>query len=166
MSTTSVTSAERLGAVEELTSLPLRGKNPYIRDWKELNRLISGEETSPRMMEYCVHLAVDEWNTTPPLSAQGVSNFPSRTLLLRLTIIQVLISVSILKSRNRFIYNDGGFSAQTETQDEAYIRMIQLLRSQVEPKMQRLKVALNIAGGWDAGVGSEYGWIHGWYGLT
>jgi hypothetical protein len=138
----------------------------YIRDFPELNRLISQEETSNRLMAFCVWLAIDDWNTSPPLSSHGVSDFPSRVILLLLTIIYILQSVGILKSRNRFTYNDGGFSVQTETQDESYLRWIQLFRSQVDSKVTRLKVALNIAGGWDAGVGSEYGWIHGWYGVT
>jgi len=139
----------------------------YIRDFPELNRLISGEETSSRLIEYCVHLAIDEYNTTPPLTgAHLISNFPSRVILLHLTIIHILISVGILHSRNRFSYNDGGFSVETEQQEGLYQRWIQLLRSQTAPQMQALKVAKNIEGGWGAGVGSEYGWIHGWYGLS
>ncbi len=42
MSTTSVSSAETLSAVEELTTLPLRGENPYIRDWKESGGRVFG----------------------------------------------------------------------------------------------------------------------------
>ena len=138
----------------------------YIRDFPELNRLISGEETSSRLIEYCVHLAIDEYNTTPPLSSAGISAFPSRSILLHLTIIHILTSVGILHSRNRFSYNDGGYSVETEQQETLYQRWIQLLRSQTAPRLQALKVAKNIEGGWGAGVGSEYGWINGWYGLS
>ena len=42
MNTTSVRSAENLSAVEELTTLPLRGENPYIRDWKEKGGRVFG----------------------------------------------------------------------------------------------------------------------------
>jgi hypothetical protein len=139
----------------------------YIRDFPELNRLISGEETSNRLMRYCAHLAIDEYNTTPPLTgSHTISNFPSRVILLHLTIIHILISVGILHSRNRFSYNDGGFSVETEQQEGLYQRWIQLLRSQTMPRLQALKVAKNIEGGWGGGLGSEYGWIHGWYGLS
>jgi hypothetical protein len=138
----------------------------YIRDFPELNRLISGEESSDRMVEYCIWLSIDEWNTTPPVTANVLSDFPSRLILLQLTLCHLLMSVGILKSRNRFTYNDGGFSVQTEEQDTMYSRWIQLLRSQVDPKLMRLKVALNISGGYGGGLGSEYGWINGWYGLT
>lgn len=136
----------------------------YIRDFPELNRLIAGHETSDRMMEYCVWLALDEWNTTPPLSSHSVEGFPSRTILLNLTIIHVLTSVGLLKSRNRMPYSDGGFSVDTETQDDSYPKWIQLIRAQINPRITQLKVALNIAGGWGTSVRSEYAWIHGWYG--
>jgi len=139
----------------------------FLRDHKELNRLIAGEETSSRMIKFCVWLAVDDWNTRLPLSSQTVSNFPSRPVLLYLTIIHILTSVGILKSRNRFRYNDGGFSVDTETQSDEYLRWIQLLK-QVSPasdaRIDKLKIALNIEGGWGAGVGSDYGWLNGWYG--
>lgn len=136
----------------------------FLRDFPELNRIISGEESSNRMIEYCTHLAIDEFNTSPPLTSYAISNFPSRSVLLRLTVCQLLTSVGILKSRNRFQYSDGGWSSDTEQQDTSYMNWIQLLRSQTMPHMQNLKIALNIEGGWGAGVGSEYGWIHGWYG--
>ena len=138
----------------------------YIRDFPELNRLVTGEESSDRMIQYCVFLALDEYNTTPPLTGNTVSDFPSRVILLQLTVIHLLTSVGILKSRNRFVYNDGGFSVQTEQQDATYLQWISLLRSQVEPKLTRLKVALNISGGYGAALPSEYTWINSWYGLS
>lgn len=138
----------------------------YIRDFPELNRLISGKESSNRLIEYCARLAVDEYNTTPPLTSHGIEAFPSRFVLLQLTIIHVLQSVGILHSRNRFSYNDGGFSVETEQQEGLYKQWIQLMRSQVQPLLEKQKIALNIERGWGAGVGSEYGWIHGWYGLS
>ena len=45
----------------------------YIRDFPELNRIIRGAETSNRMMKYCIVLALDEWNTTPPLCSSGAT---------------------------------------------------------------------------------------------
>lgn len=154
------------------TRIPLAFSNfvpevrEYIRDFPELNRLISGEESSNRLIEYCAHLAVDEYNTTPPLTTYEISAFPSRVVLLHLTIIHILHSVGILHSRNRFSYSDGGFSVETEQQDALYQRWIQLMRSQVQPLIEKQKIALNIERGWGAGLGSEYGWIHGWYGLS
>ena len=138
----------------------------FIRDFAELNRLITGEESSNRHISYSAHLAIDEFNTRPPLSSHDISHFPSRVILVYLTVCHLLFSVAILHSRNRFSYNDGGYSVETEQQEALYQRWIQILRSQIEPHMNALKIALNIEGGWGGGVGSEYGWIHGWYGLS
>jgi hypothetical protein len=138
----------------------------FLRDFPELNRLISGEETGNRLINYCVHLAIDEFNTTPPLTTSDIGNFPSRTILLYLTVIHVLTSAALLHARNRFSYNDGGYSVETEQQEALYQRWIQLFRSQISGHIQNLKIAQNIERGWGGGVGSEYGWIHGWYGLS
>tara|TARA_Y100001973_G_scaffold106120_1_gene182163 strand:- start:8635 stop:8859 length:225 start_codon:yes stop_codon:yes gene_type:complete len=74
--------------------------------------------------------------------------------------------VGILKSRNRFVYSDSGFSVETDKQDDRYTRWIGVLRTQTNPMVMRLKVALNIADGYGAGLSSDYGWINGWYGIT
>ncbi len=118
------------------------------------------------MIEYCVCLALDEWNTTPPLSNNQIGTFPSRTILLNLSLCHLLQSVGILKSRNRFVYSDSGFSVETDKQDDRYTRWIGVLRTQTNPMVMRLKVALNIADGYGAGLSSDYGWINGWYGIT
>ena len=138
----------------------------YLRDFSELNQLIAGEETSDRMIQYCICLAIDEFNVLPPLSGYNVADFPSRSILLHLTVCHILTSVGILKSRNRLTYSDSGFTVDTETQDDRYARWITLIRSQLNAQIRQLKTALNIADGYGASLGSEYGWIHGWYGIT
>jgi benzoyl-CoA reductase/2-hydroxyglutaryl-CoA dehydratase subunit BcrC/BadD/HgdB len=42
MSATNLSSTSPLSAVDELTTLPLRGENPYIRDWKESGGRVFG----------------------------------------------------------------------------------------------------------------------------
>lgn len=139
----------------------------YIRDWKELNRIITGEESSDRMIAYAILLALDEYNTTPPLlSPVSIANFPSRVILLQLTLIHLLTSVGILKSRNRLSYSDGGWSVDTESQADEYPKWIQLLRSQVDARLVAVKISRNIEAAWGLGVPSEYAWLHGWYGAT
>jgi hypothetical protein len=135
----------------------------FMRDFPELNRLISGEESSGRLISYAIWLALDEWNTTPPLASATVESFPSRGLLLQLTLIHLLTSVGILKSRNRLAYNDGGFSVQSETQDQSYQTWIQLFRSQSVPRMDQLKRTLNIEGAWGSGIHTDYAYIGQWF---
>ena len=138
----------------------------YIQDFAEINRLIVGRETSHRRVKYSVILAIDEWNNTPPVDNHSMENFPSRYILLNLTICHILRAVAIIKGRNRFSYSDGGFQVETEAQDDRYIRMIQLIKSEITPFIRNLKTSLNIAKGWGLGIGSDYGLINGWYGIT
>lgn len=134
----------------------------YVRDFPELNRLISGEESSSRMVQYCALMALEEWNARSPVQFASVSAFPNRLILMTLTVIQLLTSVGILHSRNRLPYNDGGFTADTEAQADEYPKWIQMLRAQVNPLIERLIVRLNIAGAYGGGVPSEYSLIHNW----
>lgn len=134
----------------------------YLRDFPELNRLISGEESSSRMVQYCALLALEEWNARSPVQYTSVKAFPSRGILLQLTIIQLLTSAGILHSRNRLPYNDGGFQADTEAQADEYPKWIQLLRAQVNPLIERLSVRLNIAGAYGGGVPSQYSLLSNW----
>ena len=138
----------------------------FMRDHPALNRLIVGNESSNRMIDYCMTLAIDEWNTTPPQDARAFETFPSRVILLYLTIVHLLFSVSLLKTRNRLRYVDGGWSSDPESQAEDYLRMIQMIRSQIAPQMMSLKVSNNIENAWGGGVSSEYAWINTWYGYT
>ena len=116
------------------------------------------------MIGYCVYLAIEEFNETGHTTGFGIADFPSRGILLQLTITHMLMSVGILKSRNKFNYSDGGWTSETEQQDGLYQNWINLIRSQVTPRMQHVKIRMNIAGGWGAGLPSEYGLINGWYG--
>ena len=138
----------------------------WIRDFPELNRLINGEESSPRMVQFAAHLALDEWNALSPVQFTSVSDFPNKLILTTLTVIHLLTSVGILHSRNKLPYSDGGFTADTEAQADEYPKWISLLRAQIDPLMRTLSIRLNIAGARAGGVQSEYGLIHNWYGWT
>jgi hypothetical protein len=96
-----------------------------------------------------------------------VGSFPNKTILTMLTTVYLLTSAGILHSRNRFDFNSGGFTADTERQADEYPKWIQLLRSQLSGLMMNLSVRLNISsasGG--GGVPSEYSLLHNWYGWS
>ncbi len=137
----------------------------WLRDFPELNRLIVGEESSPRMIQFCAHMALDEWNAFSPVQFTSVGSFPNKTILILLTVTHILTSAGILHSRNRFDFNAGNFVADTERQADEYPKWIQMIKAQLAPLMQNLSIRLNIAaasGG--GGVPSEYAMLHNWYG--
>ena len=137
----------------------------FMRDYPELNRLIKGEEHSDRLIAWAVIDALDDFNTTPPMTAYQLHNFPSKHLLLRGTVISLLESVGLLMTRNHLTFSDGGIQTGGLSDKTPLIQSwIQLFTNKYEQKKDRLKVALNIEGGWGGGIHSEYLWTGGYYG--
>ena len=137
----------------------------FLRDFKELNRLISGEESSNRMIAWALQDAVDDWNSTPPLiGAVGVLSHPSRSLLVRCTVITLLQSVGFLQTRNHLTYSDGsGASVNVSDKTPVLQAWINLLSAGYEQKKIRLKTGLNIEGAWGGGVHSELNLVNAFY---
>ena len=137
----------------------------YMRDFPHLNRLIDGEESSPRMIAWAIVDAMDDFNTTPPLIGNvSVGSFPSVHLLVRGATITLLESVMMLHSRNHLSYSDGGISVSKWDKAPLIQGILQMMKSTYEEKKLRLKVAMNIRNAWGGGVSSEYSQISGWYG--
>jgi hypothetical protein len=136
----------------------------FTRDYPALNRLIQGEESSNRLIAWAVIDAIDDFNSTPPLTRWGFSNFPSRHLLLRGTVISLLESVGLLMTRNHLTFSDGGIQVGVSDKTPLIQSWIQLFTNKYEEKKLRLKISMNIEGAWEGGVHSEYLWTSGFYG--
>lgn len=136
----------------------------FMRDYAELNRLIQGEEHSDRLIAWAAIDALDDFNSTPPMTAYQFTNFPSKHLLLRGTVISLLESIGLLMTRNHLTFSDGGIQVGVSDKTPLIQSWIQLFTNKYEQKKDRLKVALNIEGGWGGGVHSEYLWTSGFYG--
>lgn len=136
----------------------------YVRDYPELNRLIKGEEHSDRLIAFAAMDALDDFNSTPPMTQYQFTNFPSKHLLLRGTVVTLLESIGLLMTRNHLNFSDGGIQVGVSDKTPLIQSWIQLFTNKYEQKKDRLKVALNIEGGWGGGVHSEYLWTAGFYG--
>lgn len=137
----------------------------FMRDYPELNRLTQGAEHSDRLIMWAVADAIDDWNTTPPLIGPvSILNFPSLHLLLRGTVINLLESLGLLQTRNHLTFSDGGIQVGVSDKTPLIQSWIQMFRNAYEVKKNKLKIAMNIEGGWGGGVHSEYLWTNGFYG--
>lgn len=136
----------------------------FMRDHSELNRLFQGEEHSDRLIAFAVIDALEDFNTTPPMTNYQLSNFPSKSLLRYGTLINLLESIGLLMTRNHITFSDGGVQVGISDKTPLIQSWIQLFTNKYETKKDRLKVALNIEGGWGGGVHSEYLWTSGFYG--
>jgi hypothetical protein len=136
----------------------------FMRDYPELNRLFVGEEHSDRLIAFAVIDTLEDFNTTPPMTNYQINNFPSKSLLRIGTIINLLESVGLLMTRNHITFSDGGVQVGVNDKTPLIQSWIQLFTNKYETKKDRLKVALNIEGGWGGGVHSEYLHTSGFYG--
>jgi hypothetical protein len=137
-----------------------------MRDYPELNRLIEGRETSDREIAFAIMETIDDFNTSPPLiGGYTIESFPSISLLVRGSIINVIESVGLLQTRNQMSYSDGQ-GVQVSVSDKAPMLMqwANLFKNQYEQKKFRLKQALNLKGALNgSSVPSEYVFVNGYF---
>lgn len=136
----------------------------FMRDYAELNRLCQGEEHSDRLIAFAILDALEDFNSTPPMTSYQLCNFPSKQLLRMGAVITLLESIGLLMTRNHITVSDGGVQTGINDKTPLIQSWIQLFTNKYETKKDRLKIALNIEGGWGGGVHSEYLFTTGFYG--
>jgi hypothetical protein len=136
----------------------------FMRDYRELNRLIDGVEHSNRQIVWAIMDCLDDFNTTPPFTQFTLFTFPSRSLLLRGVACSLLESLGILQTRNHLNFSDGGLQVGINDKTQYIQSWLQLMKNQYEEKKLRIKVAYNIETAWGGGVFSEYRFINNFYG--
>jgi len=132
----------------------------FLRDDAVVNQLLDGKESSPGQLRMALEDSLDDWNTTPPpIPPVSFLTHPSRNLLIKGAVIEILISAGILMSRNRLSYNDGGISVQVSDKASDYSQWINMLVRNYESKKIEIKKTINVERGW-GGVPSEYSVIN------
>lgn len=141
----------------------------YLRDFPELNRLIAGEETSDRMIAWCVLDALSNFNGTPPITTYSLDDLLARGqqhLMLRITVECVIESVGLLQTRNHINYSDGGINVGVNDKTPLLMNWLQYFRAYTEQLKKQVKVAFNInsiLGPSNVGVHSEQWAVNGTY---
>ena len=135
----------------------------YTRDFPELNRIVSGEESSDRQIAWAVLDALSDFNGTPPFlgnfSIEDLLQRQQHSLLLRMTVIALIESVGLLQTRNHINYSNGGISVGVNDKTPMLMNWLQAFQTKTEQMKMRVKVSLNIEGilgPSNSGVFSEY----------
>lgn len=136
----------------------------FMRDYEELNRLVAGEESNNRQIMWALLDALDDFNTTPPFTRFGIYDFPSRSVLMRMTVCSLLESIGLLQTRNHLQFSDGGITVGINDKTPFLQSWIGLFRSRTDAKIERLKVAYNIENAWGGGIHSEFRFVNNFYG--
>jgi len=134
----------------------LRQVRSFLRDHPEVNALLDGEETGDSLLELYVDMAVDDWNTTPPiLGPIQVTTHPARSQMIFYICALCLWSAAILQARNQLAYSDGGISVQTSDKSQIYQQISSQLMQIYEQKKLRYKKSQNAEAAY-GGLLSEY----------
>lgn len=121
----------------------------YMRDFAELNRIVSGEETSDRQIAWAMLDALADFNGTPHLTSYSFEDLLARNqqaLLLRMTVISVIESVGLLQTRNHINYSAGGINVGVNDKSPLLLKWLQYYKAFTDQAKVRTKVALNIEG--------------------
>lgn len=115
----------------------------YIKDSPELNKLLGGKyENDPASIELAIWMALDDWNSTPPLiQATSLSAHPAKSLLIKGAAIEALVMAGIWHHRERMPSADGGTSADDHAKD--YGAFIAKLSSEYQAGKLNVKKSLN-----------------------
>ena len=144
---------------EERLARAVKSVRTYLRDKKEINRLLGGEfESSDDEVKQALFNALMDWNNTPPL-IQGVNltTHPNKMLLVMKAGIECIQSARIWHSREHMPSSDGGTSADDHAKAAEYDGILDRLTQEYERKKGDLKTALNIAAAFgNMGMPSEY----------
>ena len=131
----------------------------HLRDYPELNRLIAGEESGNGMIKLAIGFTVDRWNTSPPfIGAATVASFPSESLLIMGTIVNLWDQVLALSLRNFSTIRDAGGVSDVDGANVPYMQRELTTRKQVfMQELSRMKKAVNISAALgQSGLHSEY----------
>ena len=134
----------------------------YTRDFPELNRLISGEESTDRQIAWAILDAVSQFNGTPHFQGLSLDDLlmqNQHALMLRMTTVCLIEQVGLLQTRNHINYSTGGINVGLNDKTPLLMQWLQYFRGFTDQLMQRVKVAMNIngiLGPSNSGVFSEY----------
>lgn len=141
----------------------------YTRDFPELNRIVSGEESSDRQIAWAVLDALSDFNGTPHFTSMTLEDLLSRnqhSLLLRMTTIVLIESVGLLQTRNHINYSNGSINVGVNDKTPMLMNWLQYFKATTEQMKARVKVALNIEGilgPTNSGVHSELWFVNSTY---
>lgn len=144
---------------EERLNRAVKSVRTYLRDKKEINRLLGGEfETSDEELKQAIMHALMDWNTTPPvLTPVTLSNHPAKQLLVMRAAAIAIQTSGLWHSREHMPSSDGGTSADDHAKASEYSAWLDRITQEYEQKRNDMKLAQNITealGG--MGVPTEY----------
>lgn len=129
----------------------------FMNDFPHLNELRGVAECDePDLRLYAV-MALDDYNSSPPLiTPVSFENHPSVQLLMLGTICYAFLSKGILQLRNNLQYNDGGIVVNIWDKGPAYAGNAASFGQMWEMKKLNLKRSINLMNGFGIVMSAEF----------
>ena len=106
-------------------------------------------------------LAVDSYNTYPPVAMTTTVDTMPASLLLFGTLWHMYQGQVALAARNQMSYSDGGLTVPIEERYQFYVQMAQMYENQFKQAIQQEKVSRNMESGWGQ-VNTDYATMPIW----
>ena len=117
----------------------------FLRDQPKLNKLTKMKENDDDEIRLAVHMAISDWNGTPPLlNPVGIEDFPLFDWLIVASAMFVLQSSGVLQHRNDLPFNDNGVSVNPWSKGPAYVNLAGMWAQMCETKKRDFKYAYNV----------------------
>lgn len=120
----------------------------YIADSPENNHLIDGLEFTDARIDIAKMLAVDSYNTVPPVRLTTTESAISNTLMLYGVLWHLYSGQMALAARNQMSYSDGGLTIPIEERYQFYVQMAQMYEQQFKQMAKESKISLNMEKAW------------------
>lgn len=133
----------------------------YLADSVENNHLLDAEEFTDTRINLAIKLAVDSFNTIPPLTSTEFADIRSNSVILYGTLMHLFIGQTALSARNQMSYSDGGLTVPIEERYQFYVQMSQLYESMFKTAAKDLKVSMNLESAWSE-VRTDYATFPTW----
>lgn len=139
----------------------------FMRDHRELNRLIAGEENSDEDICLALDMLFSDFNSSPPfIGAYNYKRPPPFHLTIIGCVYFLLQSKGLLESRNALNFNDGGISIAADKDGRTQSWIAQFQNKYENDKLQ-YKKSENIEAAWNNSLQSEYSIVNnvGWFSI-
>lgn len=117
----------------------------FLNDLEDVNRLLRVEELPDEKLSTAIKLAIDEFNTTPPLvyNVNIAEQFPSMAMLMHGASIYCLKMAGLMHLRNQLSYNDGGIQVAINEKEAQYRQWYSDYRNEWRMWVKEWKVSRN-----------------------
>lgn len=120
-----------------------------LRDFPEANNLLDDYEFDEEEIRQAMTLTVDEWNDmTPQIIDYTLENFPYRTIMIRMTVGNLLQIAAMAFNRNKLTYTAGGGSIGDQDKGPVYMQVGATLMDQARSQMRAKKTEINFDQCW------------------